>query len=926
VLAFAALLVAGVGWSGYTADVVLGFGGSDFDLALLVAVVVGAALGCAVGGRSKRRSTWLLLSAAIVAYGVSAICYAAVPDAATGFPSVYDFGLFVFYPLVFASLVQFVRSRIVEFSAALWLDSLAAALATMSIGAMAVGPDLDSPVALGQFFYLLGDFGFLGFLVAAWALGGRRRDRSLLCLAVGAATLVLADGVYFTNVSDGILAPGALSLVLWPASLVIFAFAAFQRSDAVASTSLSWAKVSVPAVSACACMPVIFFSSAGSPEHTTGGLGLAFIVVRMALSLIENARLLAAAERSAITDPLTGLPNRQLLLDRLGQAQARQTRRGGVIAVLFIDLDEFKAINDSLGHEVGDQVLRAVSQRLSAALRREDTVARPAIAGFPSRAGSTVARLGGDEFVVLLEGLAAPTDATRVADRFLAELQAPLLIDEHQLFVEASVGITFGDGVRDRVPIEFLRDADIAMYAAKQAGKARYEIFETEMHAAVLARSDLVRDLRSAVNDGQLRLLYQPQVDVSSGRMVSVEALVRWEHPERGLLTPDRFIPVAETTGMIIAIDDWVLREACTQMRAWDEAGLASLGVAVNVSARRLVTGDLAGTIADVLRDTVTDPARLEIELTETVAVESDSEAVRAITRVRDLGVQVAIDDFGKGHSALSRLQTFPVDRLKIDKSFVAPLTSGTEGGSIAAAMIAMARSLNLRVVAEGVETPEHLSALQSLGCDCAQGYLFSKPVPAVQIARLTQDQAAFSLDWAQSAEGDGATQGEARIEEPLIRNLLAELQRLTGLDTTYLTRIDTAAETQHITHARNTAMLDIPEGLTVNWSDTICRRALDQGINYTDEVPAVFSDSQAATNLGLQTYVTVPLTSTDGTLEGTLCGASCSRVALGEETVRVMEHFATLISQTLARKTHTADIPARQHVLEDRQTVADRG
>ncbi|MDQ4024499.1 MAG: EAL domain-containing protein [Actinomycetota bacterium] len=443
------------------------------------------------------------------------------------------------------------------------------------------------------------------------------------------------------------------------------------------------------------------------------------------------------------------------------------------------------------------------------------------------------------------------------------------------------------------------------MYVAKQAGKGRYEVFEDEMHRQVRARTGLARDLRSAVAERQLRLLYQPQIDLSSGRMVGVEALVRWEHPERGLLTPDRFIPLAESTGMIVDIDDWVIREACAQMRAWDEAGLESLAVAVNVSAHRLVSGDLAGTVAAVLHDTAADPARLEIELTETVAVEPDSDAVRAIRRVRELGVQVAIDDFGMGHSALSRLQTFPVDRLKIDKSFVAPLTHGPEGASIAAAMIAMARSLDLLVVAEGVETQEQLAALMSLGCECAQGYLFSKPVPPAQIARLAQDQADFVGDWTEGIAAPGPS--EAGSAE-LVRSLLSELQRLTGLDTTYLTRVDRAREAQHVTHSRNTAMLDIPEGLTVAWSDTLCRRALEQGISYTDDVPSSFPDSEAAAMLGLRTYVTVPLVNADGDLEGTLCGASRNRVALGPETLRVMERFAALISQADGQKAASAN------------------
>lgn len=898
--ALGALLVGSGAWLAYAGTVVSGGGGRRLDLVLLVGVTVGAAAGCALAGRSavRSRAAWLMVSGALMAYGASAVSYAVIPDAADRFPSGYDLGLVLFYPLAFAALVQFVRARVVEFSRVLWLDSVVAALAAMAVGTAAVQPDLGSPAALGQFLYLLGDLGFLGFLLAAWALSGWRGDKGLLLLAVAATTLVIADGVYASDVSQGWVDPGRLTLLLWPASLLIFASGAFQRTESVPSAPSSGARVSIPAVSACICLPVVFFSSGASAEHTIAAGGLAFIVIRMALTLAENAQLLATAQRSAITDPLTGLANRRLLLDRLGQALARQTRSGGTLAAVFLDLDDFKAINDSVGHELGDEVLVRVSQRLSATVRRQDTIARASTTGAGSDQHHTVARLGGDDFVMLLEGLSDPADAAGVAERILHDLRAPLVVDGHRLSLDASLGISVAKGGESRVPTDFLRDADTAMYVAKQAGKGRYEIFETEMHLQVLRRTSLVRDLRSAVSEDQLRLLYQPQIDVASGRMVGVEALVRWEHPERGLLTPDRFIPLAESTGMVVAIDDWVLREACAQMRAWDAAGLGPLGVAVNMSAQRLVSGDLAGTIAEALRETAAEPARLEIELTETVAVEPDSDAVRAISRVRALGVSVAIDDFGMGHSALSRLQTFPVDRLKIDKSFVAPLTHGTAGGSIAGAMIAMARTLDLAIVAEGVETTQQLASLRDLGCQSVQGYLFSRPVPPTQIPRLAQDQSDFALKWSQSVEDGAASEAQRQANEPLVWSLLSELQRLTGLDTTYLTRLDSAGDAQHITHSRNTAMLDIPEGMRVDWSDTLCQHALEQGINYTDDVPTTFPDSEAAATLGLQTYVTVPLTNSDGDLEGTLCGASRHRVSLGPETVRVMERFATLIAQ----------------------------
>ncbi|MDP9385931.1 MAG: EAL domain-containing protein [Actinomycetota bacterium] len=578
--------------------------------------------------------------------------------------------------------------------------------------------------------------------------------------------------------------------------------------------------------------------------------------------------------RLALHDPLTGLANRALVGDRLEQALARREDRR--TAVLLLDLDNFKSINDVAGHAAGDEVLVEVARRLRSCVRP----------------GDTVARLGGDEFVVLLDEVDGPDDGAAVAARIQSMLETPVDVRGEPFDAAASIGIAVshvGDG---RGASELLRDADTAMYAAKRSGKGHFELFRTDMHDQLVAQTSLIRDLRHAVAEEEFRLLYQPQVDLSTGRMTGVEALVRWEHPEQGLIPPDRFIPVAESTGIIVAIDDWVLREACRRLAGWDRAGLPALTMAINVSARRLVTGDLAGTIARVAEETAVDPRRLEVEITETVAIEHEPDAVEAIVRVRALGVRVAIDDFGMGHSALSRLQTFPVDRLKIDRSFVAALVHGGERGSLVDAMIAMGRSLGLDVVAEGVETEEHLQALRSLGCQSGQGYLFSKPVSELDIERLARAGAPL-------APVEGLQPAGPRERE--VRTLLAELARVTGLETTYLTHIDRSQALQRITHARNSGSIDIPEGLAVDWADTLCRRALEQGVPYTDDVPGTFPDSRAAADLGLQTYISVPLRSADGDVEGTLCGASSRRVPLGQDAVRLMADFADIIGGRFA-------------------------
>ncbi|MGY1828914.1 putative bifunctional diguanylate cyclase/phosphodiesterase [Geodermatophilus sp. SYSU D01180] len=423
--------------------------------------------------------------------------------------------------------------------------------------------------------------------------------------------------------------------------------------------------------------------------------------------------------RMALHDPLTGLANRALMQDRLEHALAdRRARRH---AVLLLDLDDFKAVNDVAGHEAGDAVLVAVARRLEASVRPADTVAR----------------LGGDEFVVLMEDVEGRRDVVTVAERLLGALRRPVGWGGEEFTVGGSVGVTFTDAADRRGMDDLLRDADLAMYVAKSGGKNRVRVFERGMREEVAAQDELVRDLRAAVGSGELRVLYQPQVDLRSGAVTGVEALARWQSHTRGLVEPAGFIPVAEASGVIDAIDDWVIGQACAQLRAWDDAGLPPLRVAVNVSPRRLATGDLAVSIAAAARDAGVDPGRLEIEVPEAVAAGPDAAA--GIREVRALGVHVAIDDFGTGASSLSRLQDLPLDRLKIDPSSVALLAAGAAAGSVADAVIALGNSLGLQVVAEGVEQPAQLAALRSLGCDAAQGHLFGSPVPADTVERLVR-------------------------------------------------------------------------------------------------------------------------------------------------------------------------------------------
>ena len=440
--------------------------------------------------------------------------------------------------------------------------------------------------------------------------------------------------------------------------------------------------------------------------------------VDAARQLEEQAAELA---RLALHDPLTGLANRSLMQDRLEHALA--SRRAWRHAVLAIDLDDFKAVNDVFGHGAGDALLTEIARRLESSVRPADTVAR----------------MGGDEFVVLMEDVEDVDGAVTVAERLLEALRLPVQWGSERFQVGGSVGITLTDPTDPRGPRELLRDADIAMYVAKTTGKNGHRVFERGMRDRVVAHEELVRDLRQAVVNGELRVHYQPQVDLLTGEFTGVEALARWQHRDRGLVSPEEFIPVAEATGMIGAIDDWVLGQACGQLRAWDDAGIQPLRMAVNVSAHRLASGNLAGTIAACAEGAGVDPRRLEIEVTESVAVGPGTDASDSIRDVRALGVHVAIDDFGMGHSSLSRLQDFPLDRLKIDRSFVTALAPGNSQGSLADAMITIGNSLGLEVVAEGVEEVDQLTALQALGCTAAQGFLFGRPVPADEIERLAR-------------------------------------------------------------------------------------------------------------------------------------------------------------------------------------------
>ena len=419
-------------------------------------------------------------------------------------------------------------------------------------------------------------------------------------------------------------------------------------------------------------------------------------------------------------DPLTRLANRVLFNERLAQALAKAKRNGQQVALLFLDLDRFKNINDSLGHAFGDQVLKTVAERLDRQVRSTDTVAR----------------LGGDEFLIIAENVADSQDAANLAQKVLDLFSHPVEIQTQELAVTASVGVSMypSDG---RDSEELLKCSDVAMYGSKKSGGNSFQFYSPEMNAHTHELLMLERDIMRAVKEDQFAMYYQPQLDLQSGRLVGIEALVRWQHPEKGLLNPLDFIPLAEETGLIIALGKWILQASCQQLREWRDAGYDTGRICVNISGRQFRQGTLIGLVEEVLERTGLNPAELELELTESVIMEDVEETFTTFAALQERGINLAIDDFGTGYSSLNYLKRFPISKFKIDRSFIQDITTDANDAAIAGTVIALAKSLNVAVIAEGIETEEQLRLLEEMGCRQGQGYLFSEPLSAVEMERF---------------------------------------------------------------------------------------------------------------------------------------------------------------------------------------------
>ena len=664
----------------------------------------------------EERLAWLLVGAAVLAWSCGDVIWWRVLSRldVVPYPSVADGFYLLFFPFLYAALVVLLRARVRRFHASQWLDGIAAALVVAALGsAVLLDPILaatggGSTIAVAtNLAYPLGDLLILGLLVALAGLMGWCPGRAVGLLAAGCLTFTLADTAYLFAVAGGTYVEGGALDLCWPVGVIFMGVAAWQPVRRPRTGRLEgWTVMVLPsAVVVCGIALLIgdHYQRGSTFAVWLAGGALVVSMLRAGLTFRENIA-------QAATDSLTGLPNRLLFTDRAEQAVLRARRGGGRVAVMIIDLDRFKEVNDTLGHASGDRMLQEIASRLRGELRESDTVAR----------------LGGDEFAVLLPGVRDAAAAEEVARALSAAIALPVPVGDLVLDTEASVGIAMFPDHGDDVA-ELLKRADVAMYSAKAESRP-FAHYGPEQDRYSTERLTVVTELRRAIEEGDLVMHYQPQVCLRGGALAGVEALMRWQHPVRGLLPPGEFIPLAEHTALIGPLTLHAIDLALGQAARWSGAG-RDLRVAVNISARNLLDAGFAGAVRAVLARHGVPAWRLELEITETALMADPRRALEVLTELGAMGVALSIDDFGVGYTSLTYLKSLPVGALKIDRSFVQGMLGDPADAMIVRSIVDLARNLGLGVVAEGIESQEVLDALAGLGCEMGQGFHIGRPM-----------------------------------------------------------------------------------------------------------------------------------------------------------------------------------------------------
>jgi diguanylate cyclase (GGDEF)-like protein len=746
----------------YLIALIWGWGGDDTGLlvrnvAFGALTLFAAASMVLASARATDRATalawrWLAASTACITSAVALIIWYQATSRIAPFPSAIDACYLLSYPLFVTGLLRFPTSGQSRANRTrLLVDAATVAVSAVSVvWFLVIGPtlaDVHQPLLNGVVAsaYPVGDVVLL--FAAAYVLlraPAASTRRALGLLIAGLACTVVGDvanGWFLLHSTESF---GLVVDIAFVVGVALYAVAPHTPGSATESdlrlgggdgvahraSRVRW----MPYVAAAVVLGLLVGAQFGAPLYQRVGLALCaatvagLVLLRQFLAQSDLLSAQGLLSHRALHDALTGLPNRVLVLDRTEQLLARARREMRRVAVLYIDIDGFKHVNDTFGHPAGDELLRAIAARMSSVVRESDTVAR----------------MGGDEFVILLDSTNADVDPELAAERLLEVLRQPVELDAaggRRVVVTASIGIALG---RDTTADELLRDADMALYAAKEAGKDRFVEFETSMQTAAHDRLLLEMDLREAADSRQLFLLYQPTFDLQTEAIRGVEALVRWSHPTRGVMMPDEFIGLAEASGLIVPIGRWVLGEACRQAADW-QAGGRAIGMSVNVSGRQLDDDGIVEDVRSVLADTGLDPAMLTLEVTETALMRDPDSTARRLQTLKELGVRLAIDDFGTGYSSMAYLRQFPVDAVKIDQAFISGIAASKESAALVHTLVQLGKTLNLETLGEGIEEASQLRNLQDERCDLGQGFLFARPLPAAEIERFL-DQATTVL------------------------------------------------------------------------------------------------------------------------------------------------------------------------------------